>query len=96
MQKKCIFFPIVLAFYRCGVPDGIVDNYDRVCTRLFNTSADQLYSPELVHRDITRYLAEGLIENPSNLRGKRLYVYTGLRNFLFTPGKQIQTKAFPP
>ena len=41
-------------------------------------------------KKIRRYHSEGLIDDPHNLRGKSLYVYTGLRNSLFTPEQSLR------
>lgn len=46
-----------------------------------------MYDTAKVHEDIKEYLAMGLIEDPANLKDKRLYVYSGLRNLLFTPSE---------
>jgi len=61
-----------------------VDDYDRACTKLFNASA--LYSVDNVHEEIRNYHAQRLIDDPKNLDSKKLYLYTALRNFLFSPG----------
>ncbi|XP_035715215.1 uncharacterized protein LOC110859407 isoform X2 [Folsomia candida] len=76
-------------YYRCGPPSGKIDDYDKVCTKLFNQTGDKLYNPELVHKDIETYLYRGLIDDPVNLRHRFLYVYTGLRNFLFTADQSL-------
>jgi len=76
-------------FYRCGPPTGLVDDYDRVCTTLFNLTDSEMYDPALVHKDIQEYLQLGFIEDPKNLKDKKLYVYSGLRNFLFTPRQSL-------
>ncbi|CAL8080416.1 unnamed protein product [Orchesella dallaii] len=73
------------SFYRCGPANGDIDDYDRFCTTLFNFTASQMWDPAMVHLDIQEYFNKSLIEDPKNLKGKRLYVYTGLRNVLFTP-----------
>jgi len=44
-----------------------------------------MWDPAMVHKDIQEYFNKSLIEDPNNLKGKSLYVYTGLRNVLFTP-----------
>jgi hypothetical protein len=78
------------AYYRCGPPSGKVDDYDRVCTKLFpNVTTAQLYNFNLVHDDIRNYQTKGLIDDPKNLENKRLYIYAGLRNFLFTPAQSL-------
>lgn len=49
----------------------------------------RLWNPTLSRFDIESYASQGLIESPRNLRGKRLYVFAGTRNALFSPGKLI-------
>lgn len=83
--KKCTY--IFAAYYRCGFPDGNVTSYDSLCTKLFNFTESQFYDVNKVHDDIKDYYRRRVIENPTNLQNKRLYVYTGLRNELFTPSK---------
>lgn len=46
-----------------------------------------MWNTSTVHEDMKHYLEMGLIDDPVNLKNKRLYVYTGTRNFLFTPSK---------
>lgn len=75
-----------LAYYRCGPGDGIEANFDSVCTMLGNLPNSQLYNPRRASEDIQQYFREGLIENPANLRNKKLYVYTGTNNWLFSTG----------
>ncbi|CAL8080413.1 unnamed protein product [Orchesella dallaii] len=76
-------------YYRCGTGTGLVDDYDRQCTKLFNASEFEVYNPDLVHEDIKEYVGLKKIENPMNLKDKRLYVYAGLRNALFTPRQSL-------
>jgi len=76
-------------YYRCGEPTGKIDDYDRVCTKLFNLTGSQLYNPDLVHEDIQTYRTEGLIDNTSHLRNRFLYVYTGIRSFLFSTDQSL-------
>jgi len=77
---------ICAAFMRCGPPDGIGSDFDKYCTRTTNTSVADYYNPELVHKDIADYFSRGIIDDPKNLKNKRLYVYTGLRSSVFTTG----------
>jgi len=78
-----------LAYYKCGPGNGLEKDYDEVCTTLWNFPNERLWDPNRVSRDIAEYAKQGLIEDPSNLRGKKLYVYTGTLNWLFTTGKFI-------
>ena len=77
---KCV------AFYRCGPPTGVQEDYDRVCTKLGNLSDPLLYNTSNVLGDIQDYYDRNLIDNPINIRNKRLYVFAGTRNELFTTG----------
>ncbi|ODN01197.1 hypothetical protein Ocin01_05489 [Orchesella cincta] len=77
------------SYYRCGNGSGLVDHYDRQCTKLFNGTEFDLYNPDLVHKDIEEYVRLKKIDNPNNLKNKRLYVYTGLQNLLFTPRQSL-------
>ncbi|ODN01191.1 hypothetical protein Ocin01_05490, partial [Orchesella cincta] len=81
------------SYYRCGPANGDIDDYDRYCTTLFNFTASQMWDPKMVHQDIQEYFNKSLIEDPKNLMGKRLYVYTGLRNVLFTPRTSLNILA---
>ena len=75
------------AYYRCGPGDGIQANYDNVCTTLGNFPRERLWNPNLALVDIEGFYRQGLIENPANLRNKRLYVFAGTQNAFFTTGK---------
>ncbi|CAG7660790.1 unnamed protein product [Allacma fusca] len=72
-------------YYRCGPGNGIQKDYDDACTKLDNPPASQLYDPNMALNDIQRFYEQRLIGNPAFLQNKKLYVFTGLRNFLFTP-----------
>lgn len=78
----------ILAFYRCGPPNGKFEDWDRVCTQLHNTSQSELYDPKLVDGDVQDYFIQGLIDDPNCLKNARLYVYAGLRNVVFSPSTQ--------
>lgn len=78
-----------IAYYRCGNATGKVNDYDAACTKLFNLTEGELYDPNKVHDDIREYSRKGLIEDTRHLQNKRLYVYAGLRNVLFTPSNTL-------
>ena len=79
---------VCLAFYRCGLPTGVQADYDRDCTKLGNLSDPLLYNTSNVLVDIQDYYDRNLIDNPINIRNKRLYVFAGTRNELFTTGNE--------
>jgi len=81
---------LILGYYRCGKGDGDPVAFDRVCTRIGKANQNEYYDPNLAIRDIQSYYERGLIEDPKLLQNKRLYVYTGTNNFLFTTGSTLK------
>jgi len=85
-------------FYRCGSGKGDVEEFDRQCTNLGNDTEGRVpYDPQNAVNDIRSYFQQGLIEDPANLKDKRLYVYAGLQNFIFKPEMMLNIlKVFEP
>ncbi|CAG7662111.1 unnamed protein product [Allacma fusca] len=77
-------------YYRCGPATGVQADYDNVCTRLGNRTDSELYDTNNVLTDIQNYYDQDLIDNPINIRNKRLYVFAGTRNPLFTTDMSLR------
>ncbi len=64
-----------------------MDHFDNACTKFVNDSIDVgPYDPKKSIAEIHDNFEKELIENPKNLQNKRLYVYVGRSNPVFTPG----------
>jgi len=63
-----------------------MDDFDSICTKLGNTSAELMYPTSRAIEEIRNYSRSGLIEDISNLKGKRLYVYAGISNAILSLG----------
>lgn len=87
------------AFYRCGpgvLPDANStlqpdDLFDISCTNLFNPLVSELYDPNDAIADILSYFQLGLIDDPKNMEGKPLYVFSGSMSYLFPLRKYINS-----
>lgn len=79
-----------IAYYRCGIGNGILRDYDAVCTTTGNLRNNELYDPNNALGDIYNYFASGLIDDPSHMANKPLYVFAGTQNYLFTAGTDAQ------
>jgi len=81
---------IYTVFYRCGPPTGDVTIFDNACTKFVNKSVNVgPYDPQNSVKEILSNYEKGLIEDPRNLHSKRLYLYVGRNNPVFTPGLEL-------
>jgi len=73
------------SFFGCGPGDGIADHFDQVCTKLENQQESDYFDPHEVLKEIRNWFEEGILENPIQLKDKRLYIYAGLKSYMFSP-----------
>ena len=68
-----------------------MDDFDNICTKLGNSSAEDMYPTYRAIDDIKNYSAAGLIEDVGKLKGKLLYFYAGLSNVILSVESMLST-----